>query len=308
MTFPTVFCVQDETGTSTQLSILPSPSPAVGPVAVGDVGLYEGYPDDGVANPAPTFQTVPFVVTAVLEDGYQFSVRAQNANMSDWPANGFITWQTGENVLEQSYVTGIDGANAYITPEEFAKYHNARGNSVPVGKTTADIRAAIVKSTDYLDQRYRYSGVKLLENMSNAASAFATAGLLYQSWLTPYALVSSNYPVATTSNQTTQWPRQGVVDNNGNTVNGIPRAIKEACSELAIRVLNGTDLQPDFDPNLVGNGGIVKSVMKKVGPLETSITYDTVQGVGFFATFPQVSRMLSKAGILYAGGGRTTVR
>lgn len=306
MSFPTVYCVQNESGTATQLTLMPSPSPAIVPVEVGDLGLYEGIPDDGTTT--ETFQSVPFEVMAVLEDGYQFTVRAVNANMSDWPANGLITWQTGGNVTEQSYVTGIDGANAYITVEEFVKYHNARGNSVPVGKTTADIRSAIVKSTDYLDQRYRFSGVKLLSNLNSAASAFATAGLLYQSWLTPYALVSSRYPVATTSNQTTEWPRQGVVDFNGNTVNGIPRAIREACAECAIRVLSGVDLQPDFNTDLGGGGGLVKSIMKKVGPLETSITYDTVQGVGFFATIPQVTRLLSKSGILYAGGGRTTVR
>lgn len=302
-----VFSVQDETGTITQLTLMPSPSPALsGAIAVGDIGLYEGFPDDGVATPAPTFQSIQFVVTQTLNE-VQFSVRAANANMADWPANGVITWQTGANATEQATVIGINGANAYIDENYFATYHVSRGNSVPAGASAEAIQNAIVKATDYLDQKYRYSGIKLLQSLGMGATNAANA-MVYETWLTPYALTSALYLTPSVTTQTTEWPRQGVVDFNGNTVNGIPQAIKDACALLAIRVLAGTDLQPDYDPNITFNGGVASQVTKKIGPLETSITYDTKMGLGFFASFPQIDRMLSRAGLLFAGGGRTTIR
>lgn len=300
-----IFSVQDQTGTVTQLTLMSSPSPAQ-IIAVGDTGLYAGYPDDGTSlTLAPAFNSLPFTVIQVL-DNEHFSVATTNANMADWPALGEITWQTGANVTETSTVIEIDGANAYISVTEFAKYHQARGNAVPAGVTDAQIQAAIVQGTDYIDQKYRFNGVKLLQTIgSSPMDANAT---FLESWLTPYALNGISYLTPTTSKQSTEWPRQGVVDYNGDTVNGIPKAVKAACSELAIRVLNGTPLQPDYDPNLVGAGGVVSSITKKVGPLETVTAYDTKLGLGFFASFPIVDRMLSKAGLLNSGGGRTVIR
>jgi hypothetical protein len=89
---------------------------------------------------------------------------------------------------------------------------------------------------------------------------------------------------------------------------GVPNVLKAACSELAYRALNGTILQPDYDPELVSAGGVVSSITDDVGPIKHSITYDTKLGIGFFAPFPQVDRMLAKAGLLLAGGGRTVIR
>jgi hypothetical protein len=301
----TIFSVQNETGTVAQLTIMPSPSPAQD-VSVGDTGLYTGFPDDGTASFAtPAFASLPFTVVQVLDDEH-FSVSTINASMADWPAFGQITWTTGANVEETTTVVEIDGANAYITVAEYIKYHSSRGNALPVGKTEQDIQAAIVQSTDYLDQKYRFNGVKLLQTVGNAImDANAT---FIESWLTPYALQGVSYLTPSTTTQSTEWPRQGVVDYNGDTVNGIPKAVKAACAELAIRVLNGTALQPDYDPGIVSAGGVVSSITKKVGPLETVTAYDTKFGLGFFASFPIVDRMLSKAGLLSSGGGRTVIR
>jgi hypothetical protein len=301
-----VFAVQDETGTVTQLTILPSPLP-INPISPGDTGIYAGYPDDGTALfAAPAFQSLPFTVLAVASNGYQFAVGTKNANMADWPAFGLITWQTGANATATSTVTNIDGANAYIDPLFAKTYHASRGNIIPASATTPVIQAAIVQSTDYLDQKYRYSGVKLLQtygvSMLDANSTFLEA------WLTPYSLTSASYLTPTTTTQSTEWPRRGVVDFNGDSINGIPKAIKAACAELTIRVLNGLLLQPDYDTGIVGSGGVVSSVTKKVGPLETVVAYDTKLGLGFFASFPQIDRMLAKAGLLSSGGSRTVIR
>ncbi len=299
----TVYSVQDETGTVTQLTIdvaLPTA------VAVGDAGIYSGFPDDGTATFAtPAFQELPFVVIQVL-DTTHFSVSTNNANMADWPANGMISWTAGGNVSHTSTVDQIDGANAYITTTFLKDYHKSRGNAIPATATTSTMQQAIVQATDYLDQRYRYSGIKRLQSIGN--SVLDANSVFLESWLTPYALNGVSYLTPTTTTQSTEWPRQGVVDFNGDTINGIPKQLKAACAELAIRVLNGTNLQPDYDPALVGAGGIVSSITKKIGPLEKIISYDTKLGIGFFASFPIVDRMLNKAGLLSSGGGRTVIR
>lgn len=298
-----IFSVQDETGTITQLTIQPSPGIIVN---VGDVGVYGGFPDDGTAlEDAPVSQLVPFTVTQVL-DGQHFSVGTTNANLADWPASGVITWKTGLNAGMVSQVLEIDGANAYIDVPFFLKYHHSRGNVVPSGASPAMMQAAIVQATDYLDQRYRYQGVKLLQTIG--FTYFDPAATFVASWLTPYAVDSTTFLTPSTSTQSTEWPRQGVVDYNGDTINGIPKQIQAACAELAIRVLNGTQLQPDYDSSLVSAGGVVSSVTSKIGPLEKITSYDTKLGLGFFASFPIVDRMLSRAGLLLVGGGRTVMR
>jgi hypothetical protein len=300
-----LFSVQDETGTVTEVTILPSPSPAQ-TISVGDTGIYAGVPDDGTdLSLQPVFNSLPFTVIQVV-DNEHFSVGTTNGNLADWPAFGHITWTTGANTGETTVVLEIDGANAYMSVAEFVKYHTARGNAVPVGATTGAIQSAIVQATDYLDQKYQYNGIKLLQTYGTAL--FDANATFLEAWLTPYALQGVSYLTPTTTTQSTEWPRQGVVDYNGDTVNGIPKQIKAACAELAIRVLNGTPLQPDYDPGLVGAGGVVSSITKKVGPLETVTAYDTKMGLGFFASFPIVDRMLSKAGLLNSGGGRTTFR
>lgn len=300
-----IFSVQDETGTVTQITLMSSPSPSQ-LISVGDTGLYAGFPDDGTSSTlAPAFNSLAFTVIQVL-DNEHFSVSTIRANMADWPAFGVITWTTGANVLETSTVVEIDGANAYISVSEFAKYHLARGNAVPVGVTDQNIMSAIVQGTDYIDQKYRFSGVKLLQTIGSAIIDANSTFL--ESWLTPYALNGVSYLTPSTSKQSTEWPRQGVVDYNGDTVSGIPKAVKSACAELAIRVLNGIALQPDYDTGLVGAGGVVSSITKKVGPLETVTSYDTKFGLGFFASFPIVDRILSKAGLLNSGGSRTVIR
>jgi hypothetical protein len=300
-----VFAVQDETGTVAQLTLLPSPPPQ-SPIQIGDTGVYAGLPDDGTSlSQPPTFQSLPFTVTDVAANGLQFSVHTTNGNMADWPAGGVVTWSTGANLNTTSIVTNINGANAYIDTTFLQSYHASRGNSIPT-VTLAAMQAAIVQGTDYLDQKYRFSGIKLLQSFGT--NVMGQNASFLEAWLTPYALSGVSYLTPSVTNQSTEWPRQGVVDHNGDSVNGIPKAIRAACAELAIRVLNGVVLQPDYDPNLVGAGGVVSSITKKVGPLETVTSYDTKLGLGFFASFPIVDRMISKAGLLSSGGGRTVMR
>jgi hypothetical protein len=101
---------------------------------------------------------------------------------------------------------GVANANAYITVQEFKDYHDDRGNSYS-GMADPDIQKAIIKATDYLDQRFTFVG--------DQASV----------------------------DQRTQWPRYDAIDASDNDRWGIPTEIKEACAEYAL-IANSTTLNP----------------------------------------------------------------
>jgi len=94
----------------------------------------------------------------------------------------------------------VAGANAYITAQEFKDYHGDRGNSYSGG--TGDIQKAIVRATDYLDQRFNFVG--------EMASV----------------------------DQRTQWPRYDAEDSSENLRVGIPQEVKDACAEYALIALS----------------------------------------------------------------------
>lgn len=301
-----VFSVQDETGTVYQLTISAvQPSPAASLAVVGDTGMFSGVPDAGTDGFAPpSAVVVPFTVTQVT-DQFTFSISTANENTASWPRSGTIEWLTGSNTNAQWTVGGIDPANAYITSDYLTKYAASRGTTLPTSTITA--AQAIIKASDYLDQRYSYRGIKLVQNVGVDTSD-ANAVFL-EPWLTPFSTNATltNMTPSTTP-QHTEWPRQGVVDNNGDTINGIPNILKMACAELAIRVLSGIVLQPDYDPSIITPGGVVQSISNEVGPIKVSKTYDTKLGIGYIADFPQVTRMLQRAGLLVANRGRTIMR
>ena len=244
---------------------------------------------DGLAFNSVTPALNAMVISALLNDG---SVTPN----ADWPGMSSEVSLDANSGASPLDVLSLYRANAYIDVDYLTSYLAARGIDVftliPASPTTGafvKMQAAIVRATDYIDQKYRFAGVKLLQRVG--PSTMDANSSFVESWLTPYALSTVSYLTPSTSLQTTQWPRQGAIDDNGDTVNGIPEAVKQACAELAWRVLGGVNLQPDYDKGLVGNGGVVSSITKKVGPLETVTSYDTKFGLGFFASFPIVDRI-----------------
>lgn len=297
-----VFSIQDETGTVYQLALAPSPSIVI---SVGDTGTYTGIPDKGTDGwNVPSENMSDYQVTQVLSPT-AISIRTLTQSAANWGRAGTLEWATGVNVGQQTDVIRIDAANAYISISDYQRYHLSRG--VDIG-TPADLvlQGAIVQASDYIDQKYRFKGIKLVQftgsNPNNLNAIFLAP------WAaSPYTSIGMATLTPSTSPQQTQWPRQGVVDFSGNDVNGVPNAIKAACAELAIRVIGGAKLFPDYDPTIVMAGGVVSSITERVGPIERSKTFDTTRGTGFFASYPQVDRIVSKAGLLIPGG-RTIVR
>lgn len=307
-----IFCVQDRTGTAAQLVLA---APPTEDVEVGDTGAYTGrdYKGDNI--------TLDFTVGAV-NDQQNICITTMtptggpgDVTKSNWPQNGAITWLTGANAAsspDSTVVTKRYHANAYITVDFFTDYHASRGNVFPASPVDP-IRRSIVRASDYLNQRYRYKGTKLLQylssNIENAAAIFLDP------WLSSFAFGGVGFGIGgprsftpAHTSQNTEWPRCDVINYDGDNVYGIPQVIMEACAEAGVRDLNGTVLQPDYDPEIVANGGVVESTSTEVGPIKESRTFDTKLGLGFFPDIPQIRRMLSKAGVLRAGGGRTILR
>lgn len=122
--------------------------------------------------------------------------------------------------------TGKADAESYLSVADLAAYATARGYALTGGDPEKE--AALRQATSYLDARWRYKAVK-----ASAAQAL-------------------------------EFPRTGLTDWSGLAVPGVPKRVKDATAELAIKVRAGTTLFDDAE-----RGGAVKS--ETVGPI--SVTY-----------------------------------
>ena len=141
------------------------------------------------------------------------------------------------------------GTDAYVSVADCDAYHTALGNTSWTGLDAAK-EAAIRKATMWVDNAYRgrWKGIRC----------------------------DSTQPLA--------WPRWDVTDEDGLYVDSatIPTAIANATCEAALRIIAGTDLDPDRD-----RGGRIKS--ESVGSL--SVVY--ADGAPSGTTYPRIDRMVS---------------
>lgn len=156
----------------------------------------------------------------------------------------------------------VVGANAYITVQEFKDYHTDRGVDVS-DFDDQGIESAIVRATDYLDQRFIFVGGRRLGR-----------------------------------EQTTEWPRTNAWDRDRRYINDIPPEVKEACAEYAIRALSQV-LNPD--PERDATGRPVHSKSQTVGPISESVTF-AYGGAYTMPAYPAADRKLVKAGLVRSGG------
>jgi len=153
----------------------------------------------------------------------------------------------------------VGDAVSYITVAEFKSYHTDRGNSY-AGKTDTEIEQALVRATDYLDERFNYRGLKL-----------------------------------TGPSQVTAWPRYDVFDADGRGIYGVPSAVKEATAEYALRALSTVPLNPDFTRG--ASGAAVQSITQSAGPVSESVTYVTGGGMTL-PEYPAADNKLRRAGLV----------
>ena len=153
--------------------------------------------------------------------------------------------------------TGLEDANTYVSLSECTNYHTDRSNSGWIGEDAVK-EAALIRATQYLDSHYRR---RFLGYRGAEAQAL-------------------------------EWPRYDVEDDNGYWLDGeIPRDLKYATCELALRALNG-ELLDDQD-----RGGAVRRV--KVGEIETEYSESAPAGTIYRFVDEILGRLLSGG----SGGG-----
>lgn len=159
----------------------------------------------------------------------------------------------------------VAGANSYASIQDFKSWMDSR-LKVYAGKTDAQLEAALVSATEYLDNRFTFIGYR------------ATKG------------------------QELEWPRQDAWDNRGDKVEGIPGNLVKALFEYAYRALNGVELNPDLERD--ASGQVVLSKSSAVGPISESVTY-AASGAVKAPSFPSADAWLVKRGLIIqvkAGG------
>jgi hypothetical protein len=131
--------------------------------------------------------------------------------------------------------TGLSNANALITVAEANQIIENFGDSIDWSDSEdAEKENAIRESTRYLNFNYIWDGTK------------------------------------TYSTQSCQWPRFEVYDEDYNAIDSdvIPDRIKEACAYLALKVIEGETLLPDFE-----NESKIKKTKDVIGPITEEREY-----------------------------------
>lgn len=156
----------------------------------------------------------------------------------------------------------VDGANAYTDPATVRAYWSDRGVDL-TARTDAELQAAIVNATTYLDGRYRWVGYQLRRL------------------------------------QGTQWPRGGITT----FLRGLPPALVTATCMLASRALTGKPLMPDptFDPSGQKVQESTKKVGPIEVSLKFAESSGAGGAAASVPDYPEVTLMLQAAGLVGSG-------
>jgi hypothetical protein len=186
----------------------------------------------------------------------------------------------------------VANANGYISVAEFKAYHDDRGNTYGADNLIA---IAIIKATDYLDTRFEFIGVKLTTDQTTqwprkAGTGQALVNTLDNDTFSPFIVVGvpSNNPIE-------------LVGPNGEIITGIPKAIKNATAEYALRSLNGGGGLYADAPAPSG-GRLIDEISQKVDVIEQSIKYaESMPGAVVLPAYPVADLMLVRAGLVETG-------
>ena len=144
------------------------------------------------------------------------------------------------------------GENSYISIEQATDYHGIRGNTEWTDATIDKQESALIQATEWIDSigRGKWKGKRA------------------------------------TQEQLLAWPRVGVTDEDGFTIQSdvIPSVVVSSTAEAALRVVRGVVLSPDLD-----RGGKVQST--SVGNGAVSITY--MPDAPAETNFSAIEKMLS---------------
>ena len=166
-------------------------------------------------------------------------------------------------VLEDG--TGLSDSNGYQTVADFVIYHNDRGNSLidpdtEVQYTDVEIQQAIVVASDFVDVKFTFKGIRLLVT------------------------------------QNMEFPRVSAFYDDGATILGVPKEIKECVSELALKQLS-SPIAPD--PEWDDSGRYVIKKKDQVEDLIEEREYSNSGVPSDFRAYPFAEKRLKE---LIVGG------
>jgi hypothetical protein len=130
--------------------------------------------------------------------------------------------------------TGLADAESYLSVNQASAYHRLRGNAAWEDLDFEVQEQALRQATAYIDSLQRYKASRLKPS------------------------------------QALEFPRTGLFDWSGYEVTGVPKRVKDACAELALRAAS-TSLFTDL-----ARGG--KVVSESVGPISTTYADDAPTG------------------------------
>lgn len=152
--------------------------------------------------------------------------------------------------------TGLVDSNSYVTVAFANDYLASMGVTAWSALTQDKKEVLLVKATDYVDNTYRWRGRK------------------------------------STQEQALQFPRTGCVDDDGNDVEGIPRALQQAVCMCASVLITEDSLYAVEE----SNGAVVS---EKIGQL--AFTYDVSKKVKGSSLYDSINLRLR--GLFNAPGG-----
>ena len=150
--------------------------------------------------------------------------------------------------------SGLSNANGYITVAFFKEYHGDRGRDSSAFGTT-QIQQAIVVSSDFLDAKFTFIGMRKL------------------------------------TTQSMEWPRTDAFYMDGRIASGVPVEVSEATAELAFKQLT-SEVAPDptYDPS----NRLVTAQKNKVGPIEQDTKFTDGGSPILFRSYPLAERKLKE--------------
>lgn len=107
--------------------------------------------------------------------------------------------------------TGLSTSTSYISVAYADTYHSDMGHVSWTSLSTPEKETMLIRASKYIDKRFgrRFRGTRIKKD------------------------------------QTLQWPRVDAYDNDDFTLTGVPKDLKEACAEYALRAAIYSELAPD---------------------------------------------------------------
>ncbi len=165
--------------------------------------------------------------------------------------------------------TGLATSNSYLSIADYKTYWTDRG--VTVAETDAEIQAALIRSSDYVDFNNNFIGFKSL------------------------------------STQSMEWPRSDAFDQLGVAYSGLPSDLEKAIAEYTAREIASTtttDSTLSPDPTYSDSGGKVILERSKADVLETETEYSESHGITTMRAYPAADKYLKNLIV----SGRQTLR